>query len=93
MKIGYQCFLIDKERQWPWQEWPLILHDESGGQNEFDVSKIESLDPLTLKIPKEKKPFIRHTFALEESEQIKEYYKQQFPELEVKVKKVYAKSF
>jgi hypothetical protein len=90
VKIGYQCFIIDKERQWPWQEWPLILYDESMGDNGFDVTKIESLDPLTLKIPKEKKPYIRHTFTLEEADQIKKFYKEQFPELEVKVKKVFA---
>ena len=93
MKIGYQCFLIDKERQWPWQEWPLIMYDESIAEGSFDVTKIESLDPLTIKIPKKKKEFLRYTFTLEEAEQIKEYYKEQFPDLEVKIKKVYAKSF
>ena len=84
MKIGYQCFLIDKERQWPWQEWPLIMYDESMEKDSFDVTKIESLDPLTFKIPKDKKELLRHTFTLEEAEQIKEYYKEQFPDLYIK---------
>ena len=40
--------MIDKEKEWPWREWPLILYNEN---QQFEVAKVEALDPLTLKIP------------------------------------------
>jgi hypothetical protein len=90
MKIRYHCFLIDKEKEWPWREWPLILYDEN---QQFDVARVEALDPLTLKIPVDKKPFVRYDFTFEEAKEIETYYKKENPELEVKIKKVYRSSF
>ena len=93
MKIRYQCFLIDKDRQWPWQEWPLIYYDENIDDDTFDIKKVETLEPLALKIPKSKKPYVRHNFTYEEAKEIEAYYKKEFPGMEVQIKKVYAKTF
>lgn len=93
MKIKYNCYLIDKEKKWPWREWPLILYDEEKKPDKFDVNKLETLSPFTLKIPSSKKEYIRYDFTFEEAKEIEKYYKKQNPEFDVKINKVYRNRF
>jgi hypothetical protein len=93
MKLRYNCYLIDKEREWPWREWPLILYDKENDTPSFDVAKVETMDPLMLKIPASKKDAIRHDFSYEEAREIEAYYKQQNPDFDVKITKIYINSF